>query len=345
MTGRPHTVVRIDSEEATACCARALMRLGAPSAAAWKTSASLVRNEGAGHRSHGLLRLADYAEEAAVGTLRVKAKPVVRRISDAVRIVDGRRGFGTLASEQVVAQLVDALETVEIAAVSLVNSHHLGRLFDIGDAVARSGYITLGFVNYLGVGQRMAPWRGMRGRLCTNPVLFSFPAIGDPFVLDMTTSTVAEGKIRARFLAGRPVPRGWLIDGHGRAVTDPARLYSSPPTAYMAPLGGKFAYKGWGLALAVEVLAGVLTGAGFARPNAAPPGNGGLFIGLRPGAFGPSAASFRRDIEKLRAYIKDCPAAHGKLRFPGESENHARNRSLLSVNRAVWESVMEAASP
>lgn len=338
--------VRITVEEAEAHCSDALMQAGAPESIAAKVAYMIVRNETDGHCSHGVLRVLDYLADANSGALDVKAVPQVRRISDSVRVIDGQRGFGVLAADNIISQMGDVLRTADIGAVALVNSHHIGRLYRIGEAIGKGGNAVLGFVNYLGAGQRMPPWNGQQERLCTNPIMIAFPTEHEPFVLDMTTTTVAEGKIRERALTGRRVPKGWLIDKNWKPVTDPMRLYTKPPTAYMVPLGGKFGYKGYGLALAVEVLAGIVTGAGFAQDGVCLGGNGGLFIGLRPEAFGRLTGDFISEVEQLRNYLKKSPAAKGEIRFPGEASSPARRTrtEVISVNRKVWEEIVQHAN-
>lgn len=320
--------------------------IGTPPDIGARVAASLVRNEVRGLASHGLLRLDDYRREAVAGVIRVRARPTVRSLSPLVRVVDGERGFGALAADAVADQLCDVLAAHEIAAVALVNSNHLGALRDIGESVTARGSAVVGFVNYLGGGQRVVPWKGRRGRLCTNPVLVAVPTgSGPPFVLDMSTSTVAEGRIRERFLANRRVPRGWLVDDDWRPVTDPARLYADPPTAFMTPLGGPQGHKGYGLALAVELLGGLLTGAGTVGLVPAAGGNGGLFLGLRPSLFGQSAEDLAAGSDALRRHTTDTPKTRGGIRWPGDHvAAPAGAADVVLVDTRVWRSLATAAA-
>jgi LDH2 family malate/lactate/ureidoglycolate dehydrogenase len=269
------------------------------------------------------------------GVLIPAESPSLEWTAPAVAIVDGRRGFGCEAADAVAKALVEALGRAPLAAVALRNANHVGRLASLGEAVARSGNVVLGFCNFLGAGQRVVPYGGATGRLCTNPLLFACPrGSDDVLVIDLTTSVVAEGRVRARLLAGEPLPAGWLVDSGWNAVTDGERLYESPPSAFLLPLGGREAgHKGFALALMVEILAGLLSGAGFARADLGPGGNGGLFLGLRPNVFGVADSVMRAQLEALLAFVAtDAPAApgFGAVRVPGE-----RGRAALAAGRVA----------
>jgi LDH2 family malate/lactate/ureidoglycolate dehydrogenase len=164
-----------------------------------------------------------------------------------------------------------------------------------------------------------------------------------PFSLNMTTSSVPEGKIRLAALQHQRVPRGWLIDKNWLPVYDPLELYTHPQRAFLPPLGGPFGYKGFALGLAVEILAGIVTGAGYSMTKPSPGGNGGLFIGFRPSILGRESKNVHSDIEKLIKYCRSSPP-HKKaspIRIPGET-NHSkiqqgRAKGMLKVHRKIWE--------
>lgn len=278
---------------------------------------SLLQNQIAGYPSHGLLRLPEYLEELRLGRINPNATPQVTRRSASGFEVDGQRSFGVLAADAVSNTLLQQLADTPLVAVSLINSHHIGRLADIARPVAEAGYLLMGYCNYLGAGQKVIPPGNHSGKLCTNPMLFAAPGDGAPLILDMTTSTVAEGKIRSHWLEGKPVPHGWLVDRDFQPVTDASRLYSEPPSAFMTPLGGHdHAYKGFGLAMFCEIFAGILTGATFCgQASTAAGGNGGMFIGLHPNLFGQSASQFAKNLDIFNQHL----LAGGENRLPGQS--------------------------
>lgn len=336
-------MVEVGAETLRATCKNVLTSAGTPPDIAERVVCSLVDNEIAGHRSHGLLRLLDYLDDARSGHLQVGARPTVKSVSPSVRIVDGNHGFGALAVDALAANIDELLHKQSLCVIALINSGHIGRLAEIGCRVAEGGGIVLGFINYLGAGQRVVPWQGRDGRLCTNPLLIAWPGRRAPFVLDMSTSTVSEGKIRQHWLAETTIPPGWLVDANGADVLDPSRLYSDPPTAFMTPLGGSSGHKGFGLAVAVELLAGVLTGAGFAEWGVTKSGNGGLFLGLDLTLTGRTRDDVLDDVETLREHIR--ASAPDAVRWPGEQVCRTEIPAVIRINRATWRAITDQSTP
>ena len=104
-----------------------------------------------------------------------------------------------------------------IAMIGLRNCGHLGRLGDWADMAAEAGQVSLHFLNTSGA-QRVAPFGGSDRRLSTNPIAIGVPlAGGDPAILDITTSTVAEGKLMVALNKGERVPEGWIVDKRRQA--------------------------------------------------------------------------------------------------------------------------------
>ncbi len=318
--------VAVPDRELERACVQRLTGAGAEDDIAVAVTRALTRNERRGYPSHGLLRLRDYLTAIERGTLDPRARPADHDQSAAGLTVDSRGGLCVLSSAVVAALFVLVLEAEQLAAVALVNSTLVGRPADIGEQVTRAGGIVLGWINNPGAQERVLAWRGPP-RLRTNPVLVAIPRAPRPFVLDISTSTVAEGKLRERMLAGQDVPEGWLVDEHWRPVTEPRRAFDDPPTAFLPPLGGEAGHKGFGLSLAVELLAGTIAGAGHDGPV----GNGGLFLGLDPTAFGRGLDDIEADLAELRAHIDG-----DDVRWPGEAPEDDRDDSV-AVPRWLWE--------
>lgn len=328
-----------------------LRNLGAAESATGRAVELLIANELEGYTSHGLLRLLDYARQIRAGTMRPDARPTVRRCSPCSWLVDGQRGFGYLAAQAVVDTLTAALGRFPVAAVGLTNSSHIGRLATVALPVARAGYAMLGCVNCLGAGPHVAPPGGSEGRLCTNPIVVGIPFDDQgPMVLDISTSTVAEGRLREAFLGGSPIPEGWLVDAQGRAELDPAAFYEGRNRRFLTALGAPLAgHKGFGLALVVEVLAGVLTGGGFAKPDPPPSGNAGFFLGFVPELFGRSRNAVLHDLKQLVDHLRATPRAPGvdEIRIPGlrprsRVPDRADDRSLRVPDR-LWAQLTDLA--
>ena len=138
----------------------------------------------------------------------------------------------------------------------------------------------------------VAPFGGAERRLSTNPIVVAAPTEDpeQPFVLDMATSVGAEGKVRVARNRGAELPPQWILDGDGRPSTDPWDLYGGNPpgskeAGALLPVGGPVGHKGFGLSMAVELLAGALTPAGPSRPDEPGGGNGLFMLAIDPERF------------------------------------------------------------
>lgn len=345
---RPDELIQLPINLVQATSDRILQQWGTPPEIATQVTEALISSELEGYASHGLLRLPEYVGAIGEGTLKPKTSPSVQHHSNFSRTVDGERGFGILAANRVQEELSDLLAKEEIATVGLRNSNHIGRLAHLVYPLSLQGYLIIGFANYLGAGQKVPPWGGTEGRFCTNPIVFGIPtAAGEPIIVDLTTSAVSEGKIRAAAIEDKQIPEGWLIDSNWKAVTDPKRLYADPPTAYLAPLGGIAGYKGFALALVTEILSGIITGAGYSQPTPARGGNGGLFIGFHLTLFGQSRQKVLSGIDNLIAYIQECPVATGfeSIEMPGQGSQKAaqarRCTNEIEVSQRVWKQIID----
>ncbi|PHM66068.1 ureidoglycolate dehydrogenase [Xenorhabdus stockiae] len=321
----------------------ALIRANTPVEVAALVMDDLLENELTGYPSHGVLRLADYIGDIQSGVLNPAAIPTVSLIMPNIAIVDGCRAFGVLARQKLILILQKLALEHGIAIACLRDAHHLGRLAAIGRSLAGFNdhpLAVIGFSNYQGNGARVAPTGGHLARLCTNPLLLAFPTnTADPFVLDMSTSTVSEGFIRRHVQEEKPVPPGCLVDAEKNDILDPASLYDIPPRATIQPLGGNLAgHKGYGLAVAMELFCGALAGAGHvARPGT--PGNGGLFLVIDPSRMPGGIDTIRSEAEAIMNYCRDSGRPEAPARMPGEGystrHNEAKNTITLSLPTSV----------
>ena len=145
--------------------------------------------------------------------------------------------------------------------IGLRNCGHLGRLGDWAEMAAEAGQVSLHFLNTSGA-QRVAPFGGSDRRLSTNPMAIGVPLAGaPPAILDITTSTVAEGKLMVASNKGEHVPEGWIVDKHGRPTTDPKDFYDG---GALLTIG---AHKGSGLSILTDLLAGAVTTGSSSDPG------------------------------------------------------------------------------
>lgn len=311
-----------------------LRRLGVEDSLASLIIDDMLRNELDGYASHGLLRLIDFRNAVQTGKLLPNNEPIVCKSTDISCVVDGNGSPGLASANVVVCELTRLTEQNGFSLVGLLNSNHIGRLASIGRPLAERGFVVFGFVNFLGAGQNVAPWKGADGRFCTNPVLFAFPNGPTPILIDFSTSAVAEGKVRQALLSGSSVPDGWLVDKNWKPVNAPEELYSKTRQALLAPLGGDQGHKGFALAFAVEILAGIISGGGhIGRPGGE--GNGGFFLCFNPELLGRSLSDILDEIECLSDYIKtSTPCDFDGIRLPGDRSSKSAS-DLLSTSRLI----------
>jgi uncharacterized oxidoreductase len=298
---------------------------GAPPEIAHCVAAHLVDANLAGHESHGVLRIPQYVEAVDRKAVDPKARMHVVERFAAGAVVDGRRGFGQSVAGDATRLAVDIAGASGAAAVTLRNCGHTGRLGAYAEMAAAAGMLAIVAVNAGGAGQLVAPFGGAARRLSTNPIAIATPSAGaHPIVLDIATSIAPEGKVRAMYQAGKPLPPGWLVNARGEPSTDPADLYADPPGALL-PLGGALGHKGFGLAFLVDILAGALTGAGCCREGAAYQGDGLIVIAVDVAHFAP-LSEFADRVAALAAHVKNCPTARGfdAIYVPGELEHRTR---------------------
>jgi uncharacterized oxidoreductase len=231
-----------------------------------------------------------------------------------------------------------------VAVVALRNSGHLGQIGAWALMAARAGKLSLHFVNTTGAGLLMAPHGGISRRLSANPVAVGVPVrSGPPIVLDISTTTVAEGKIRVALNKGVPLPDGCIIDPQGRPTNDPKTFYGPPPGAIL-PFG---AHKGYGLGLVTELLAGALTGGSCSTPGVTRVVNNMLTILLDPSFF-QSEEEFTREVERFTAFVKSSEKASpdANILMPGELEARTREERLrdgVELDETTWRQIADTA--
>jgi len=333
-------------EQLTVTIAKILAAAGTSTENAQLVAQLLAEANSTGHDSHGLIRVPQYLASVDQGELIPDAQVEVLQESMLTPIVDGHWGFGQVTMNRAVEVGLDKAGQSGLAAVAVRNANHIGRLGSYVDRIAREGMIGLMFVNAVGTPAfRMAPWGGTEPRLVTDPLAFGIPSpAGDPIVMDMTTTVVAEGKVRVKRNRGEQTPDGWLLDSDGNPTNDPNKLYGDPPGSIL-PLGGATAgHKGYGLNIAIELLAGVLSGTGTigTSPRLA---NGVLLIILDIAQFLP-LDEFYSQAEAFIAHVKSSPPAEGfdEILFPGEIEQKVKRQRVqdgIFIEDETWQQVIE----
>jgi LDH2 family malate/lactate/ureidoglycolate dehydrogenase len=315
----------LDGDELEAFTMAVCRALETPDDIAADVATILVAADRRGIPSHGTARLPSYVALIDAGVMDARARPAIDAGRGAFVRFDAGNGWGHHAGRIAIDWAIESARTTGIALASAHNANHYGIAGWYSLRAAGAGMIGLSMTNTTGV---VAPTRSSVGLIGTNPIAIAAPAgHRAPFSLDMATSTVPRGKIEVAERRGTPIPLGWAIDADGRPTTDP----SAALVGALMPLGGReetAGYKGYGLALAVDVLTGVLAGATFGKRIAglfdtnAPSDLGQLFLVIDPGAIGDAAAFG----ERLGDYLDGltaapmAPDAPGRVLVPGEPE-------------------------
>ena len=216
---------------------------------------SLVEANLAGHDSHGVIRLTSYVAGVRTGQVQPTARAVVESLGDACARVDGAWGWGQPAAHIATDTAVNLARAQGVGLVTVGRCNHIGRLGEYVEKVSRAGQIGLMACNSP---PAVAPYGGYTRLLGTNPIAWGAPrASGNPpIVVDFATATIAEGKLRIAHAIGSKAPLGAVVDKHGQPSTDTAAFYDG---GALTTFGG---YKGFGLSVMAELMAGMLSGTG-----------------------------------------------------------------------------------
>lgn len=307
-------------------CKTALMRVGVPEEDAAIVADALVMANLRGIDSHGVVRLYSYVNRITRGLIEPKARPKVVRDFGATSVVDGGNGLGYVAAVFAADLAVEKAKRYGVGVVGVRNSNHFGMAAYYGIRIARNRMIGVVMSN---APPAIAPWGGKAARLGTNPICFAFPYKEDgPIVLDMALTVVARGKIRLAALKREKIPEGWAFDEEGKPTTDPEAALRGT----LAPIGGP---KGYGLAVSVDILSGVLTGSAYsiyvkALDDFSGPSGTGFFIqAINVEAFEPYD-DYLKNLENLVRIIKETPRSSGitEIYLPGEIEMISAERRL-----------------
>lgn len=336
--GAGKTAIPVD--DLRAFCLEALAKAGVDEPDARTTADVLVTTDTWGVHTHGVKALGGYVRRLRAGGIRARARPAVVSEGPGWATIDGDSGLGMVVSVVAMGVAIKKAKACGIGYAGVRNSCHFGAAGYYAALASQQDMIGLAMAN--DAPSVTAP--GAQGRVIgSNPFAYAVPTgEGDPILLDMATSTVAGGKVVAAHSQGHSIPKGWLVDDEGLSTTDPAAFLRG--TA-LTPMAG---HKGYGLALMIESLAGVLTGAALTRhvlswiadDPARPTGHGAAFVAIDIAAMMP-VDEFKRRADELCREIRDAPRAAGsdRIYLPGEIE-WERRRTALAEGIVLPEDVL-----
>ena len=370
-------------------CASIFTACGSSTEEAEKVAANLVMANLSGHDSHGVGMVPRYVEAILEGGLQPNATVKTLLDAGSLLTLNGQRGFGQVIGEQAMVLGIEKAKANGSCIMALAESHHLGRIGNFAEMAVAQGLVSLHFVNVKSR-PVVAPWGGSDGRYGTNPCCIGIPLMGElkrqtissmeaesasagppqtrpassrgredtlvpnlqaqHFILDFATSVVAQGKMRVAHNQGKAVQPGLLIDEHGKPTTNPGVVVEPQPNGFfgaLMPFGG---HKGYGLAVACELLGGALTGGGTwhqPSPNGRAVINSMLTILIDPVKLGTQAA-FEAEALAFVDWLRLSPPGEGfdAVQIAGEPERRARQqreRDGIEIDEHTWKEIIDAA--
>ncbi|MER7763410.1 Ldh family oxidoreductase [Streptomyces sp. NPDC097619] len=339
--------VRLDYGELVGFTAEVFTACGLAPERALAAAEALVYGDLTGVSSHGLANLTrQYLPLFAEGRADPAADLEIVADKGAAVLVDSHRALGLWSAGAAMDLAAERAARYGVGLVSLYNGTHFGCAGYFAQRLALRNQIGL-LAGNCGGQRIIRPPGGSAAMLGTNPFSLAVPA-GEypPYVLDMSTTVVPTGRVRAAARAGKEIPEGWLADDAGTPVTDPAAFDRGE--AHLQWLGGRpetGSFKGYGLSLLVETLAALLPGAnlgptgelGGARPNGRDDNIGFLALAIAPGGLRPED-EFLNQAGDLFGALLDAPAIDPAkpVRYPGWPEaHHAREARTDGVPLAA----------
>ncbi len=320
--------------------------LGMPEEDAEFTAEAQVRTDLRAIDSHGVAMLSNYYEGFKRNFIEPKPEMSILRETQTTALVDGGNGLGHPVSKLCMDICIEKADRMGVALVTARHSNHFGPAGYYSMMALPHDMIGLCMTNYSV--PYVVPTFGSKAMFATNPISIAIPAGKEPpFVLDMATSTVAVGKLSIALRKEEAIPLGWAMDTSGKLTDDPRVAIDS---RRMTPLGGVRelgSHKGYGLAVMVDALSGVLSGAAYGNlmeregTLGNSPANVGHFFGaIRVESF-RQVEEFKATMDDLLRALKDSPKAEGQDRIyvAGEIEwecEQERLKSGIPLNEKVF---------
>jgi len=302
-------------------------------------TASLWYHPGQGQ---GLEKLFRYERRVREGGITPNAEMSWVREAPASALLDGASGFGYVAGHRAMTRAVAMARTTGIAMVGVRHSNHFGIAGYHARVAADAGLIGWAFTN---ARAEMAPWGSAKPVLGTNPWGIAIPRPGAyPLMLDMALTMSGKGMMRWYERTGRSMPANWALTPDGRVTTDPSEAMYGP----MLPIGE---YKGYGLSMISDVLAGVMTGALFGLDvfqDELAYDVGHLMVAVDPHVF-LGREAFEARLAAFVDQVRSAPPieADQPVRLPGELEymrSEQRRRDGIPLDLETVEGLRELAA-
>ena len=277
----------------------------------------IMKAERDGSLSHGLFRLPAYVSGLKSGKINGKARPEIKKISPSVIKVLGNNCLAPIVLNKSIPELVKVAKENGVAVLAINNSHHMAAMWPETEAIAEQGLVAFACTSYK---PAVAPAGAIKPLYGTNPISFAWPRKGKtPVVYDMATASMAMGEVQVAKREGHKVPLGTGLTKEGKETTDPGEIADG---GVLLPFGG---YKGSGIAMMVELLAGALVGDNFSYETAAkdnndggPPSDGEFILAISPDKLSG------KDWDNHSSAFFDKMKSMDGVRLPGERRHKNR---------------------
>lgn len=308
---------------------RVLRAVGLSEADAATVAWALIQANLEGVDTHGVSRLGMYARRALAGL--ANPRPTLRWSQPApgIQTLDADHALGPVAALAAMDAAISLARTQGIGMVSVAHTNHAAALSAYVERAAEAGCIAMIVCN---TPKAMPPWGGQAAFLGTNPLAFAAPVGVEqaPVVVDMATTIVARGNIISAARQGQAIPEGWALDANGQPTTDAQAALAGA----VLPMAGA---KGYALALMIEILSAIISGASWGPQVRSPyedtaePTDSGLWVmAFNVAALMPEPLYAQRISAFLDA-VRASPAAPGQqIRIPGERRAQMRQERLIA---------------
>ena len=323
------TTLPVAIDALTRFIAQVLKTQKVPEESAGTVASLMVQADVLGHDTHGVFRLRQYLARLKGGGCNPNASASILKETAATALVDGDNGLGHLAMQFACDTAISKARASGIGWVGIRRGNHAGPLALYVRPQADAGMI--GMAAAVGSANHVPPFGGSDLLLGTNPIAVSAPTgTDDPFVLDMASTVAAMGKIKVLEQRGEAMPEGWMVGRDGKPLTDPAKRSEG----FLLPIGGA---KGFGLSVAIGLMAGVVNGAAFGssvvdftKDTASETNTGQFVMALDVAAFGElddftKATSGAFDEMRASHPLPD----HDKVRLPGDGKHESVSKRTL----------------